>query len=391
MTTYHFKAQALTPIHIGCGCEIDPTEFLIKDETLVQFNTARVIKDLSPEEKTRFAAFADRADLKEMQNFLGHHLDIQRHAMNTIDASDAFIKEYTAKASNPNNRFIVSMMPRNPHTGSVYVPGSSIKGAIRTAVVNYFANIDANTRPSVHQKVQAERDIKKKCVALEETALNCRKSETHKDVFRLIHVSDAELPDNSTRIDWAENSGAKGIQMWVERVQSKADAATPPEFTVSIRLDSKAMKRPGVKENLGRELNIDLIMDACNRFYWARMIDEAARFDNKEADDTSWKAIEKLFPLGQLDNGQTISINPSVDVWDHREYVNRRMLIRVGHFSHFESLSVDELRQGWHAKKREPITQGSTRTRCTMENGQPAMPFGWLILTLDQEQGVSRY
>jgi CRISPR-associated protein Csm5 len=67
-------------------------------------------------------------------------------------------------------------------------------------------------------------------------------------------------------------------------------------------------------------------------------------------------------------------------------------LLRVGHFSHFESLSVDELRKGYNIKKREPITDmGSTRTRCLMENGKPAMPFGWLMLTLDQETGIEKY
>ena len=119
MTTYHFKAQALTPIHVGCGCEIDPSEFLIKDEKLVQFNAIRVIGALPPEEKERFVGFTDRADLKEIQNFLRHHLDIELHGMSIVDTAAAFRSEYAAKASNPNNQFRVDMMPRNPHTGRV--------------------------------------------------------------------------------------------------------------------------------------------------------------------------------------------------------------------------------------------------------------------------------
>ncbi|MFZ5571812.1 MAG: type III-A CRISPR-associated RAMP protein Csm5 [Thermodesulfobacteriota bacterium] len=390
MTTYHFKAQALMPIHIGCGCEIDPTCFLIKDGRLIQFNSATVIENLSAEEKNRFAAFADRADLKEMQNFLGRHLDIQRHAMNTIDASDAFIKEYTAKASNPNNRFIVSMMPRNPHTGRVYVPGSSIKGAIRTAVVNHFANIDADTRPSVHQKVQDERDIKKKCVVLEETALNCRKSDTHKDVFRLVHVSDAELPDNVTRIDRAENTAAQGIQMWVERIKSMADSSRPPEFTISLRIDRATMKSQLGKDSLGRTLGINTMMKACNHFYWERMKAESKRFDNAPG-GLAWEALQRLFPRVQLEDDSIITNDPSSAFWDNKSYPVRRMLIRIGHFSHFESLSVDELRESKNRKTGERITEGSTRTRCAMENGKPAMPFGWLMLTLDQEKDISRH
>ena len=392
MTTYHFKAQALTPIHVGCGCEIEPTEFLIKDEKLVQFNTAQVIENLPPEEKERFIAFTDRADLKEIQNFLRHHLDVERQGISTIDTAAGFRSEYAVKASNPNNQFRVDMMPRNPHTGQVYVPGSSIKGAIRTAVVNYFTNLDPKTRPIVHEQVERETNIKKKGQLMEEKALNCLKKDTHKDIFRLIHVRDAVLPHSSTRIDRAVNSGAKGIQMWVERIKSKADQANSPEFTVSIRLDTMAMKQPRVKENLGRTISINTLFDACNRFYWGRMVAEGIRFDEKASDGASWKSIEKTFPLGQLEDERVISINPSVSFWNDPEYLNRRMLLRVGQFSHFESLSVDELRQGWNVKKKEPIMDmGSTRTRCAMENRKAAMPFGWLMLTLDREKDVKAY
>jgi CRISPR-associated protein Csm5 len=392
MTTYHFKAQALTPIHIGCGCEIEPTEFLIKDEKLVQFNAARVIENLPSKEKERFIAFTDRADLKEIQNFLRHHLDVERHGISTIDTAAGFRSEYAVKASNPNNQFRVDMMPRNPHTGQVYIPGSSIKGAIRTAVVDYFTNLNPETRPVVHEHVKNERFDNKKGQALEEKALNCLKKDTHRDIFRLIHVRDAVLPDCSTRIDRAANSGAKGIQMWVERIKSKVDQANSPEFTVSIRMDTIAMKHPSIKNNLGRTININTLFDACNRFYWGRMVAEGNRFDERASDGASWKSIEKTFPLGQLEDGRVLSINPSVSFWNDPEYLNRRMLLRVGHFSHFESLSVDELRRGWNARKKEPITDmGSTRTRCVMEKGKDAMPFGWLMLTLDQEKDVKTY
>lgn len=392
MTTYHFKAQALTPIYVGCGCEIEPTEFLIKDEKLVQFNAARVIENLPFEEKERFIAFTDRADFKEIQNFLRHHLDVKRHGISTMDTSAGFRSEYAVKASNPNNQFRVDMMPRNPHTGQVYIPGSSIKGAVRTAVVNYFTNLNSETRPVVHEHVKNERIDNKKGQALEEKALNCLKKDTHKDIFRLIHVQDAVLPDSSTRIDRAVNSGAQGIQMWVERIKSRADQATPPEFTVSIRMDTIAMKHSMVKNNLGRTISIDTILDACNRFYWGRIVAEGNHFDKKSSAGESWRAIEKTFPLGRLGDGSLVNINPSSPFWNDPEYVSRRMLLRIGHFSHFESLSVDELRKGWNVRKKEPITDmGSTRTRCVMEKGKNAMPFGWLMLTLDQDKDVKAY
>lgn len=391
MTTYHFKAQALTPIHIGSGCEIDPTEFLIKDDKLVQFSMARIIEDLDPNEKERFVSFMERADLKEIQNFLRHHMDVKLHGLSSIDAADAFRSEYQVKASNPNNQFKVDMMPRNPHTGQVFIPGSGIKGAIRTAMVNFYTNLNPKTKATVHENVRNE-SIAKPWQVLEEKALNCLKKDTHRDIFRLIHVRDAVLPHNSTRIDRAVNSGAKGIQMWVERIKSRADNNNAPEFTVSVRMDDSAMNHPDVKDILGRVFDINTLLDACNRFYWRRMTEEGEKFDDKLNQGQSWKAIENAFPRGQLEDGTLVTINPSVSFWNDPDFVNRHMLLRIGHYSHFESLSVDELRQGQNVRTRQPITgMGSTRTRCIMEKGKCQMPFGWLMLTLVEENEGTGY
>ena len=62
------------------------------------------------------------------------------------------------------------------------------------------------------------------------------------------------------------------------------------------------------------------------------------------------------------------------------------MLLRMGRFCQFESLSVDELRRGYRlqAKQREDRTiadMSSTRNLCDMGQGKSGMPFGWLLLT----------
>jgi CRISPR-associated protein Csm5 len=226
MTTYRFKAYALTPIHIGCGREIDPTEFVLREDRLLHFSTAQLISDLSPADRERFGTFLERAELREIQNFLRHQIDEKRHVFSWIGVSKGFRSEFESKASNPNNQFRVEMMPRNPHTGQAFIPGSGIKGAIRTAVVNYFANLDRQTRDAVHDAVRDAKNQERGRI-LEEKALNRQNRDTHRDVFRLIHVEDSSLPDGTTRIDRAANfnpgkPGAEKIQMWVERLKSVA-------------------------------------------------------------------------------------------------------------------------------------------------------------------------
>lgn len=389
MSTYRFRAQALTPIHVGSGTEIDPTQFLIENDHLIWFNVAELIDKMNAQEIERFSAVLERADLKEIQNVLRHQVNNTAQPMPQIQASKAFLSEFALKASSPSSRFRVDMMPRNVHTGTVFIPGSSIKGAIRTAVINHFANMDAGTRPVVHNAV-SNAPIREKGAVLEEAALNRRFRETEKDVFRLVKVSDCELPDESTRIDRVRNInpgkfGSESIAMWMERTLSMADTWQPPEFSVTICIDERAMGNDLVKSRLGRLLDIDLLISASNHFYWNRMIAEGNRFDSRENGGTGWQTLYSLFPRGQMeDRGEVFIIDPLNLFWDNASTRKRRMLLRLGRFSHFESLSADELRQGYNVKARRPILgMGATRTRCVMENGKPPMPFGWLLMTLD--------
>jgi CRISPR-associated protein Csm5 len=393
MTIYRFKAQAVTPIHVGAGHEIDPLEFILQDSHLVRFNPGEVVNGLPQSELRRFQDLLDRADLKAIQSFLRGHIGPQREGLTRIDVSQGFQREFLTKASNPDSRFRVDMMPRNPHTGGVYLPGSGIKGAIRTAVVNYFANLDPGSREAVHEAVRSAPKGER-ANRLEESALNRRRSETERDVLRLLDVEDVSLPDGATRIDQAKmlnpaRPGVENIPIWVERVKSFADSWTPPDFRVALHLDTAAMKHPRVKGLLGRTLEFETVLHACNRFYWGRMVAEGNQFDARTADGESWRVLHDLFPRGKLPEPEapTFIMDPDNEYWCQGP--RKRMLLRIGRFSHFESLSVDELREGYNIQAHRPIQEmGATRTRCVMENGKQPMPFGWLLLTMESIQGA---
>ena len=391
MTTYTFLAQALTPIHIGSGREINPTEFVLKNGKLVHFNPAQLIGSLSPTDRKTIMGFLEKASIKEIQAFFQNHVLAGDPDHTRITVSDKFKREFEAKAANPNNQFRVEMMPRNPHTGRVYIPGSSIKGAIRTAVINHFANQDESIRQGVHTAVNAETNINKKSKVLEEKTLGRLFSETHRDIFRLIRVEDVSLPDDTTRIDQAVNwnpnkQGSENIQMWVERLKSCADKDRAQTFPVTIHLNTQAMKHPQVINILGRTLGLRKILKSCNQFYWGRMTEERDTFYGSN-EGPIWKVMHGLFPQARDENGDVFRLDPSSPFWDSPGYQKRWLLLRIGHFSHFESLSVNNLRQGYNIQACKPIEEmGSSRTRCEMGNSTPPMPFGWLVLSINMDQ-----
>lgn len=69
------------------------------------------------------------------------------------------------------------------------------------------------------------------------------------------------------------------------------------------------------------------------------------------------------------------------------------LLLRVGRFSHFESLSVDTFRRGWNVRARREISEGATRNLASIHrkvrgpdgslaDGELRLPFGWILLKL---------
>lgn len=66
------------------------------------------------------------------------------------------------------------------------------------------------------------------------------------------------------------------------------------------------------------------------------------------------------------------------------------LLLRVGRFSHFESASLDKLRQGWQPQGKRAIREGSTRAVIEQESGRT--PFGWLALVpRGQEEELNKW
>jgi len=382
MSTFIFKAEALTPVHVGAGREIDPCEFVLKNDRLMRFNPAQVLNDLDVSARQQFEMLSARVDLKALQVFFGEHAKPERHALGWVGASREFIREFESNAENPSRSFLVQMMPRNPHSGQVYLPGSSLKGSIRTGVVNHFTNRVPELKSQVHGAVR-DAEKKDKGKVLEQKALNRivkgrddrERDEIDRDVFRLIDVEDMMLSSEGTVISRAftwnpHKEGSEQIQMWYERLKSRSDGEGL-SFQVRLHIDEKAMNHPAVKQSMGRVLDLKTIVKACNAFYWKRLQAELDKFWPGNGHPTR-QAIYK-----------TMAVQDSTGRLVVHQVDYPRMLLRVGRFSHFESLSVDELREGWNARKNLPIKDmGATRTLCHMGDGVPALPFGWIMLAL---------
>ena len=375
MSILRFRAMPLTPIHIGTGDTIAPEDYLIRDDELIRFNPHAVLRDMAVADRREYEKRLERNEFQAAQRLLQQCCKPDRHRIYRSQIGPGSQRELQSLINNPERRGEVRPLLRNPHTGEPVVPGSSIKGAIRTAIINKFSqeNLSAVQEalygdPKIHKDHRWKR--------LEEAALDYRRNNTESDPLRMLKVADASLPLDAVQVDQAtiltkgKPSGKNdGRQMHYERLLSRADGANPPTFTVEIQLDEIQTQHHEVNRLLHRTLNWPSLIGACNTFYVNRMAEELKHFFLTDERPEARYGAAGLVRW----TGEKLLIAKSIQ--------ERGLLLRLGRFSHFESLSVDKLREGWNAQKKKPIIDmGATRTLCETRNGTK-VPFGWLLLT----------
>ncbi len=372
MTVYRFTATPLTPIHIGTGDTLAPEDYLLRDDQLIRFNRSAVVRDMSTQVRHELESALDRNQFDRAQEIIRGACNPARHSLGRIGISDQSrdaLQTLVAHPDSPVRSREVHPFVRNAHTGCPYIPGSSLKGAIRTALVNHFTQ---QHRTGIGQAV-ARADVRRRAQTLETEALNFEFRHLESDPMRLFKVADAALPDGCTRIDRAlqyqRGKGFAEIQMHFERLLSRADGETI-SFEVELELDDRALADPRVQTLIGRQFAFDDLRKACNTFYTGRLLAEHQRFF---ADDALPELRYGAQGLVKLQPGKILIA---------RSLRESGMLLRIGRFSHFESLSVDGLREGWNIQKKQPIQEGSTRTLCHSARLGESVPlsFGWLLL-----------
>lgn len=153
MTVYRFRATPLTPIHVGNGDILAPEDYLIAGDHLIQFNRSATLRDMQPETRRQLEERLDRNDFQAAQEILRKSVQ-PRHHRCRIQIGAESRADLLKAVGNPLDPVVrqraVQGFIRNPLTGQPYLPGSSIKGAIRTAVVNFFTQ---KHLPSIKQGV----------------------------------------------------------------------------------------------------------------------------------------------------------------------------------------------------------------------------------------------
>ncbi len=394
--TWGFTAWPLTPIHVGDGSVLAAEAWRLSGDGawLERFDPAAVLRAADPKRRTDYLQALDRGDLQNAQRLLRGavrpELVLERIAVGAAAAA-----ALRPVIENWLRRGDVRPFVR---TGArPYLPGSSLKGALRTALLSSLvpekkAAIEAakerhRRKPNGPIASRASNEVQALLLARPESERELRQIVPDQDPFRFVEVADVLLPEAATRVDQVINwrpgrqikdgkQPAEKMQMIFEVTGSAALGARLP-LACEIRIEAGLSREVRRLDRSGRKtpsfpLDATALARAVNAFHWRLWDYELERFYAGEA--AIEKPLRRLIRVKAPDGKELGPAELRV-----REDV---LLLRVGRFGQFESKSLEGVREGWNAQAKppHPMARGNTRNLVKPGGTEPLLPLGWLLL-----------
>ena len=385
---YTLKYTPLSPLHIGADESYEPGNYVIDDEAgaLYSFDNQAAMAGLSDSDKQHLLAIVngkpDDSMLTKVQAFFHNHreklLAFANSPIPTASGIKALYEKRIGKTAQNEghgkrviNKLEIERTFYNPVNSKPLLPGSSIKGAIRTALLD-----------GLNQGKPLERGEKYKY--LQERLLEGKFAT---DPLRLVSIGDAEWHGKADKpackIQFAVNRKRKPVMRNGKLVQSQAEASNlyqllecvaPNHYqgfsgsltlhnTQSIRQDD--CKLP--KQHL--HWTVKDIANACNRFYRDLFLQELNAMKARNYLKLDW--LEQMEQLLEQLNADNV------------------FLLRVGRHSGAEALTLNKIRsikimQGKRERPKyedKPLTWWFAADEIT--NKQALLPFGWVLVEID--------
>lgn len=384
LKTYRLALTPLSPIHIGCGEDFEPTNYVIDDGVLYGFDPSRAaLNDL---QKSKLTDAANRASLLAIQRFFRDNAkDFMAQADVLIPVSHGVAKKYESDVgravnteANGNQVFNKFVIERHSYTGAQrlpYIPGSSFKGAIRTA---WLDELNGGIRPL--------ENCSKSTNQLEQRLFE---GDFATSPLRLLKVADLMPTDGQAlqrRVMFAVNRKKKQIIKDGQEQQPKGIAARKECLlhgqyrafvanAVLPSLDPHRDSRATPAMDL-RLTSLRRIAQLSNQYNKIRLQREMAVLDGRGFVNPDWKRSVEQLLIGAL--GASLTKGDA-------------FLIRLGRYGGAESKTLTDVANItiMGAKGQAPTFESTTKTvwlAAEHENDQKhLLPFGWAVVEIDPQ------
>jgi len=356
LESHRVNLHLLSPIHIGTGQELDPFSYVIKDNKLILIDLVKWVEIYPEKEKLQRAMDSD--NFAETRAFIAAEVDPDGVSSGSIPVeSSGLVRTYNKviRAKDPRNQLLIDGMTRNEISQVPYIPGSSIKGAIRTAIANHFvkkAGVTAKNKKKTYQPA-FEPDYNEKIFG-----------RINKDPMRYLKLADIALDRFGSMIVEAEEyplneNKSKTPKGYKEVSANLCQTGKPVVYPLRLSLRSFALH--------GEDVDLSFIIDALYRFYVPKYKEEYNKFYSLTRANLIKKAIAPMsLEIARLRTNET--------------------LVRLGHFSHVECVTLDDVRDPQtRTVNHRRMPYGTTRT---LANG--LYPFGWAKLEFPELESTPR-
>ena len=322
MKIYNLRCQILTPLHIGDGKELQAYEYVIKDK-FYKILFEDFVLNLSSDKQGEVTQLME-TDIVKLRQFLRDNFEPAKDKYEYSGSVSEIVKNlYETKIAEELNRLTIYPFIRT--LNKPFIPGSSIKGAIRTAIIAQLAgdgiternarNLEATTlKYGFFDKQKRKFKIKQQ-----------------NDPFRAVKISDSILPEDSTIIDEIVTITQRGQIKTIREITSSQFTAGKTEFNFEIRIDKELLEK---NKDIKVKLDIESIATACNSFYKEILIPAEIKYFSANPTLKSMykrlasnKTSEKSFllRLGWGQGKNSISLNLKTQ---SPRYIKTRRLIR---------------------------------------------------------------
>lgn len=389
---YKLTIEPLTPVHIGTGVELTPLDYKVtsklattdfKKNMYFKFSSDKILKRMiesgDTQKLAKFEEASVKGNMKELHSFFQQNLASVEDLDYPCEVTNGFVKRYSEnQGKDPyDNASKVYQMYRPEGLKTPVIPGSSLKGSIRTAVLNSILyHISDEKYDQLQGDFSHNRDEKSK-VKFEgkmQKSLLGNFSDAKNDPFRAVQIADCSFSAKNSQVVGElynvslnqKNNKMKsiGIQIIAEAIKgSLMDSSEKAETTLLI--DSDLLKT----NQIPKKITAEEIVKACNDFF-------KIQFDNEFEKFYEVCESENCSKLDELDKQISNIVNSN----------DNSFVIRVGRWSQVEFVTFgSDFRSPKTSKDKKtgkPKGWGGTRTLFDY-NGQ-YLPMGWCKCTIEK-------
>ncbi|MHB8743784.1 MAG: RAMP superfamily CRISPR-associated protein [Sulfuricaulis sp.] len=405
--SYRMLITPLSPVHIGTGESYEPTNYVIEDGVLHEFDTGTVVGALTASDRKELLDIANRKpDWKMILNLRKFFFDRRKSlipwAIQRVPVThyvDNLYEERIARAAQHEsgggkvlNELAIDRTSFNPITRQPVLFGSSLKGAMRTALLN-----NANEGRRAYEK-KGLHEFQGRLFKYRDPENG--KQSLELDPMRLVQLADA---------GWQGEQGLPAAQVHLAVNRKKAPVADeqgklrkssvesgngPDQilecisgwryraFSGQINLQSVEgvadQNKKGQRRLPAEDLRFDMaqIVLACNDFYKPILESENQLMRERGYLDDAWgKSIEQLLKTN-----------------DARMRRGDVFLLRVGRHSGAESVTLNGVRsikimegKGPDGKNKSSNANAAKTlwlAADTKDQSTKLLPFGWVLVEL---------